>query len=108
MKSIFIILLGVFVWASVSSCGNVSRKNTADKHVKAQKLYEKYKTMITEGDGCAPCVDCASLALAISYNTKEEITASKKKLIEYYKKHGSIPCPELVPELKEIVAQIPK
>ncbi len=108
MKRIFIILFGVFVWASVSSCGDASGKNLADKHLKAQKLYEKYKSMITEGDGCSACVDCAALALAISYDTKDEISASKKKLIEYYKKNGNIPCPELVPELKEIVAQIPK
>ncbi|MCF6240380.1 MAG: hypothetical protein L3J74_03425 [Bacteroidales bacterium] len=108
MRHLFIILFGVFVWASVSSCGDASGKNAADKHLKAQELYEKYKAMITEGNGCVPCADCASLALAISYDTKDEISVSKKKLIEYYKKNGTIPCPELVPELKEIVAQIPK
>jgi hypothetical protein len=108
MKGIIVILFGMFLWASISSCGAASGKNSVDKHLKAQQLYEKYKNMITEGDGCVPCVDCAALALAISYDTKDEVSVSKKKLIEYYKKNGTIPCPELVPELKEIVAQIPK
>jgi len=65
------------------------------------QLYEKYKKMVTEGEGCAACVDCAALALAISYDTKKEIAVSKAKLIKYYNENGTIPCPELVPELKE-------
>ena len=106
MKNIIVAFLSLFILSfTISSCNNVADKSLAIQKDKAQQLYEKYKNMITEGDGCVPCADCAALALAISYNTKDEINASKQKLIKYYKETGSVPCPELIPELKETVAQ---
>ena len=108
MKKFLVVFAGIiFLSVFLSSCNAVS-DNTATKKIDTQQLYEKYKTMITEGEGCIPCVDCAALALAINYNTREEIIASKKKLIEYYKKNGEIPCPELVPEVKKEVARLSK
>ena len=105
MRKLAILLLGVFIFAGMVSCTQKD-KNKVQKSQKAQQLYEKYKTMITEGNGCEPCIDCAALALAISYDTSEEITLRKKNLTEYFKKNGKIPCPELVPELKQNVAQV--
>jgi len=105
MKKIVGVFIGIAFFLVLGACSNVKEKSTAKK-IDAQQLYEKYKDMITEGDGCVPCVDCAALALAISYDTKDEIKNSKKKLIEYYHKNGKIPCPELLPELKQDVAQI--
>ncbi len=105
MKNIVITLVSLFILTFVlSSCSDAVSSPEMQKD-KAQQLYEKYKSMISEGDGCVPCVDCAALALAISYGTKDEIQSSKQKLIKYYKKTGSVPCPELVPELKESLAQ---
>jgi len=84
----------------------VQKDNKAKTIENADQLYEKYKNMVTEGEGCEPCIDCAALALAISYDTEKEITISKEKLLNYYNKNGSIPCPELLPELNTELALI--
>ncbi len=86
------------------SCNGTANAEKIKKVQNTDQLYEKYKQLVTEGDGCVPCVDCAALALAMTYNTPKEIAASKKKLLVYYKENGKIPCPELFPELKEGIA----
>ena len=107
MRNILVIFLAIFFSVSVISCNLLQKDNTkADTNQGADKLYEKYKNMITEGDGCIACVDCATLALAISYDTQSEVATSKAKLIKYYKKNGTIPCPELVPEISKEIALV--
>ncbi len=104
MKNILLIIsISIFSFG-IFSCGTTEKK--AETIEGADLLYEKYKNMVTEGEGCAPCIDCASLALAITYDTHEEIVVSKNKLLKYYKENGSVPCPELLPELKQEVALV--
>ncbi len=107
MRNILLIVLGIFFSITVISCNTIEKENTKANTIQgADKLYEKYKNMVAEGDGCIACVDCAALALAISYDTQNEIAASKTKLVEYYKQNGTIPCPELMPELGEEMALV--
>ena len=101
MRNIIIIVIFVFSFGIVS-CGTIEKDDNSD--LKTELLYEKYKNMVTEGEGCAACIDCAALALAITYETEDEILDSKQKLFEYYKENGVIPCPELLPELKQEMA----
>ncbi len=104
MRNILLIILVLVFSIGIISCNAVDKK--ANTIQNADQLYEKYKNMVTEGDGCVACIDCAALALAISYDTKNEITLSKAKLVEYYKQNGTIPCPELMPELGEEIALV--
>lgn len=94
----------VFFSAGIFSCNSTANAETGKKALNTDKLYEKYKHMVTEGDGCIPCIDCAALALAMTYDTPDEVALSKQKLVNYYKENGKIPCPELLPELKEEIA----
>jgi len=104
MKNILLILLMVIFSAGIFSCNDMASAETGKKTMDTNKLYEKYKHMVTEGDGCVPCIDCAALALAMTYNTPNEVALSKQKLVNYYKENGEIPCPELLPGLKEEIA----
>ncbi len=104
MRNIILIsLISIFSFG-IFSCDTTGKK--ADAIDGTDLLYEKYKNMVTEGEGCVACIDCASLALAITYNTQDEVVLSKKKLLEYYKENGSIPCPELLPELRQEIALV--
>ena len=107
MRNILLIVLGFVFSVVIFSCNAIENKDKDANTIQgADQLYEKYKNMVTEGEGCAACVDCAALALAISYDTQNEIAANKAKLIEYYKQNGNIPCPELIPDLNKELALI--
>jgi len=104
MKNILLIIsISIFSFG-IFSCGTTEKK--AETIEGADLLYEKYKNMVTEGEGCEVCIDCASLALAITYDTQDEADASRKILIDYYNENGTIPCPELLPELKKEIALV--
>lgn len=107
MRYILLIVLGFVFSVGIISCNAIEKKDKKANTIQgADQLYEKYKNMVTEGEGCIACVDCAALALAISYDTHTEIAVSKAKLTEYYKQNGTIPCPELMPELNKEIALI--
>ena len=107
MRNILLIVLGFVFSIGVISCNAIEKKDKKANTIQgADQLYYKYKNMVTEGDGCVACIDCATLALAISYDTQDEIAKSKEKLVQYYKVNGTIPCPELIPELKKEIALI--
>ncbi|MEN8119519.1 MAG: hypothetical protein ABFS35_04205 [Bacteroidota bacterium] len=107
MRNLVLIFLVSFFSVGIFSCSIIEKKEKKANTIQgADKLYEKYKNMVSEGDGCVACVDCAALALAISYDTKNEIKESKAKLMNYYKQNGTIPCPELIPELNKEIALI--
>ncbi len=101
MKKITILSIFLILLTGSFSCTNIDIK-AEKKQSKIEQLYNKYKDMIKKQPDCAPCVDCATLALSIKYDNKQEISKYKQKLTEYYKTNDSIPCPELLEEIKVI------
>ena len=101
MKYLFIFAVLVLVSASLFSCSEKTHSTHIKQKIDTDSLYIKYKTMIGDSSNSPACVDCAAMALAISYDMDEEITKSHEKLVEYYKQNGSVPCPELLCNTKK-------
>ncbi|MEN8119459.1 MAG: hypothetical protein ABFS35_03895 [Bacteroidota bacterium] len=90
-----IIIIGIIA-LSLFSCSSKPHSAHIEKYVSSDSLYVRYKNMISDTINCTACVDCAAMALAISYGIDEEISENHEKLAQYFKEHGDIPCPELL------------
>ena len=107
MRNILLTILISIFSVAIFSCSTTKKNDEKAKTIQSAKLlYGKYRNMVTEGEGCEACIYCAALSLAISYDTEDEIFLSKKTLLNYYNKNGTIPCPELMPELKKETALV--
>lgn len=96
MKKLLPFITVGIVALSLFSCSSKPHSAHIRTHVSSDSLYVKYKTMIGNNIDCDACVDCAAMALAISYGIDEEINENHAKLVKYYEEHGDIPCPELL------------
>ena len=94
MKTLFIFLLAIVLLNhSCSNLGNNEKKAQYSLH-KLDSLQKKYKSMYSSDD-CNVCLDCSMLAAAIKYNLTDQVATYEDALIEYYRNHDEIPCPEI-------------
>ncbi len=107
MKPIFnfiiltIILFGIYKFRYTNNEHFGYIKN----NLNTDSLFIKYKSMIKNDTNMVVCMNCASMALALSYNNEEEIIENYEKLLKYYKEYGYVPCPELICEKDKIKVQ---
>jgi len=107
MKNLFIFTISALIALSLFSCSEKSHSSNIKQDLNTDSLYVKYKNMVSDSSNSPACVDCAAMALALSYGMDEEVAKNNEKLVKFYMENGSVPCPELLCN-KENKAQLSK